>query len=98
MRTPDIVSWVLLAPRTALQEASDWDSLRVVGNPEVTILLAPTSGWPVIREEPVLTSGSCQWHVASWPLGDEKTQENSNFRKIEMANIKTEAVIGPDVT
>jgi hypothetical protein len=26
------------------------------------------------------------------PLGDEKTRENSNFRKIEMANIKTEAV------
>jgi hypothetical protein len=46
----------------------------------------------------VLTSGSCQGHVALWPLGDEKTQENSNFRKIEMANIRTEAVIGPEVT
>ena len=34
----------------------------------------------------------CQWHVASWPLEDEKTRENSNFRKIEMANIKTEAL------
>jgi hypothetical protein len=45
----------------------------------------------------VLASGSCQWHVASWSLGDEKTRENSNFRKIEMANIKTEAS-GLDVT
>ena len=40
----------------------------------------------------MLASGSCQWHVTSWPFRDEKTRENSNFRKIEMANIKTEAV------
>ena len=31
-------------------------------------------------------------------LRDEKRRENSNFRKIEMANIKTEAVSAPDVT
>jgi|HubBroStandDraft_4_1064222.scaffolds.fasta_scaffold1852208_1 hypothetical protein len=31
-------------------------------------------------------------------LGDEKIRENSNFRKIEMANIDTEAVSTPDVT
>jgi len=60
----------------------------MVGNSYLGI----TSGLPVILEEPVLASGSCQWHVASWPLGDEKTRENSNFRKIEMADIKTEAV------
>ena len=38
------------------------------------------AGMPVIREEPVLASGSCQWHVASWPVGDEKTRENSENR------------------
>jgi hypothetical protein len=31
-------------------------------------------------------------------LGDEKIRENSNFGKIEMANMETQAVSTPDVT
>jgi hypothetical protein len=67
----------------------DANRTRVVGNSSITGI---GEELPVIREEPVLAFGSCQWHVAWWPLGDEKTRENSNFRKIEMANIKTEAL------
>jgi hypothetical protein len=64
----------------------------MVGDADAFRSSSTSSGLLVIREEPVLASGSCQWHVASWLLGDEKTRENSNFRKIEMANIKTEAL------
>jgi hypothetical protein len=69
-----------------------WNNLEVIRFLAVcreTFLYPVTAGMPVIWEEPVLASGSCQCHVASWPLGDEKTRENS---QIEMANIKTEAV------
>src|SRR6202022_1225822 len=55
-----------------------------------------TSCLPVVHQEPVFGFGPRQGHRASWPLGDEKTRENSNLLEIEMSNIITKAVSTPD--
>jgi hypothetical protein len=40
-------------------------------------------GWPVIREEPVLASGSRPWHVVSGPLGVRSVGRVEIFGKLK---------------
>jgi hypothetical protein len=46
----------------------------------------------IMREEPVLASFSCQWHVASCLLGSVRRRENSKFREVEITTTMTEAL------
>jgi uncharacterized protein DUF4386 len=68
-----------------------WNNLEAIRFLAVweTFLYPVTAGMPVIREEPVLASGSCQWRAASWPVGMRRL---GRIRKTEMANITTGAV------